>query len=138
MSLSRDGKLKMGPIWDFDLAFSNSLWGGAAMNPYSFYLDKVSWFSRLLQDPVFKAKVKERFNYFYNRREDIYKFINDKALYLKHAAQENENRWNTLYINLVDVAPPTINIWGNYYNEVQCVKDWLHTRFEWLNNEINS
>ncbi len=138
MNLKRDGKLKMGPIWDFDLAFCNSLWGGNAMNPYSFYLDKVSWFSRLLQDPGFKAKVKDRFNYFYNRREDVYKFINDKSVYLKYAAHENENRWHTLYINLIDVAPSSLNIWGSYYNEVQCMKGWLHTRFEWLNNEINS
>ena len=139
MHLKKGEKLKMGPLWDFDLAFGNSLWGKDAMNPHAFYLNNVKWFSRLLTDPAFVTKVKERFNYFYGRQNDIYAYINDTAVYLKYAAQENENRWNTLYVNLnYPVSPKELNVWGSYYNEVQSMKSFLADRLEWLNVEINN
>lgn len=132
MNLTREGKLKMGPLWDFDLAFGNVNYNGCD-NPEGFWVKNVTWYKRLFQDPDFVKQVKERFTYFYNERENIYAEINANAEYLKYAIVENNNKWNTLYV----YTWPNNMIWGSYENEVQSMKIWLEKRFKWLNEQFN-
>lgn len=133
MNLARDGKLSMGPLWDFDIAFGNVNYNGCD-NPEGFWIKPVAWYARLFQDPNFVAKVKERFAYFYDNREEIYKKINTNADYLKYAIVENNNKWGTLYVN----TWPNNMIWGSYENEVQSMKIWLEKRFQWLNEQFSA
>lgn len=128
MNLARNGKLKMGPLWDFDIAFGNVNYNGCD-NPEGFWIKNVSWFKRLFQDPTFVQKVKERFAYFYENRNSIYDQINENAEYLRYSIIENNNKWKTLYI----YTWPNNTIWGSYENEVQSMKIWLEKRFQWLN-----
>ena len=132
MNLKRGGKLKMGPLWDFDIGFANVDYNGSYL-PEGFWIKGVAWFARMFQDPAFVAKVKERFTFFYSHREDIYRNINENAEYLKHAVQENENKWHTFYT----YTWPNYDIWGSYNNEVQSMKQWLEARFEWLKSEFD-
>ena len=133
MNLARNGKLKMGPLWDFDIAFGNVNYNGCD-NPEGFWIKPVSWYARLFQDPNFVQKVKERFAYFYDNRESIYSEINANADYLKYAIVENNNKWNTLYT----YTWPNNMIWGSYENEVQSMKIWLEKRFNWLNEQFSA
>ena len=98
-----------------------------------FWIKNTSWYARLFKDPAFVAKVKERFNYFYGKREDIMREINANAEYLKYAVQENEKKWHTFYT----YTWPNYDIWGSYNNEVQSMKEWLNARFEWLKGEFD-
>ena len=132
MNLKRGGKLKMGPLWDFDIAFGNIDYGNCHFSD-GFYIKFVSWYARLFEDPAFVAKVKERFDYFYNRKNDILNEINTNAQYLRYSVQENNNKWKTFYTH----TWPNYNIWGNYQNEVQSMKEWLNARFEWLKTEFD-
>ena len=132
MNFKRGGKIKMGPLWDFDIAFGNVDYDNCS-TPEGFQIKKDRWYVRLFEDPAFVAKVKERFNYFYNKRDDIMREINGNANYLKYAVQENDNRWHTFYT----YTWPNYNIWGNYNNEVQSLKEWLNARFEWLKHEFD-
>ncbi|MBR2359022.1 MAG: CotH kinase family protein [Bacteroidaceae bacterium] len=131
MNLVRDGKLKMGPLWDFDIAFGNVNYNGCE-KPEGFWIKPVAWYARLFQDPNFVQKVKERFAYFYNKRKDIYTKINTNAEYLRYSIIENNNKWKTLYV----YTWPNNTIWGSYENEVQSVKIWLEKRFQWLNEQF--
>lgn len=132
MNLKRGEKLKMGPIWDFDIAFGNVDYNGTYLTD-GFWIKNASWYSRLFEDPAFVAIVKERFDYFYSRRADIMRNINENAMYLKYAVQENDNRWHTFYT----YTWPNYDIWGSYNNEVQSMKEWLNARFEWLKGEFD-
>lgn len=132
MNLSRNGKLKMGPIWDFDIAFGNITYNDN-FSPYGFWIRKVSWYSRLFSDPAFVRRVKERFSYFYSCKDKIMQNINEDAQYLKHSARENDKVWHIFYAE----NWPTYDAWGNYQNEVQSLKEWLNTRFEWLRAEFD-
>ena len=132
MNLKRGGKLKMGPLWDFDISIGNIDYNGNYI-PEGLWIKQVPWYARLFEDPEFVAKVKERFRYFYSMREEIIQEINDKAEYLRYSVEENENRWHTFYT----YTWPNYDITGNYMNEVQHMKDWLNTRFEWLNAEFD-
>lgn len=134
MNLQRGGKLKMGPVWDFDIAFGNvKEKETTAMFPEGFMLDWSQWYTRLMQDPAFLSKLRERFIYFYNHKEEFISYINTDAQYLKHAAQENQNRWGTFY----HYSYKQYDIWGSYQNEVQSLKEWLNKRMEWMKKAYN-
>ncbi len=133
MNLSREGKLKMGPLWDFDIAFGNVNYN----NNYStagFWIKSVAWYKRLFDDENFVAKVKERFNFFYSNKNLFFGEINENAEYLKYSVVENNAVWNTLYEN----TWPNYAIWGSFDNEVAYLKQWLNTRMEWLKAEFDA
>ena len=132
MHKTRAGKLKMGPVWDFDISLGNVDYV-TNYDPEGFWIKQVKWYNRLLMDPAFVERVKERFDYFYSRRYDIIMHINDDAKYLRRSAAENNNRWGTLY----NYTWPNYDIWGSYENEVQWLKNWLLQRFEWLKGEFD-
>jgi len=133
MNFKRDGKLKMGPLWDFDLAFGNINYNDN-FNPNGFWIkNHVKWYSRMFQDPAFVARIKERFNYFYSHRYELYLAITKEAIALKESVAKNENKWHTLY----NYTWPNYNIWGSYNNEIQYLKEWLNRRFEWMKIEID-
>ena len=131
MNLRRGGKLKMGPLWDFDIAFGNTDY--ANRGPNGWWVKYASWIRQMFKDPAFVARVKERFDYFYSKRDDIMRNINQNAMYLRYSVQENENRWHTFYT----YTWPNYDIWGSYNNEVQLMKEWLNARFEWLKGEFD-
>lgn len=135
MNLSREGKLKMGPLWDFDIAFGNINYNVNAEEPEGFWIKTyVAWYRRLFEDPAFVKLVKERFAYFYNNQNEIFAEINKNAEYLKYAAVENNSKWGTLY----QYTWPNNEVLGSYQNEVQYLKSWLNRRFEWLNTAISA
>ena len=131
MNLERGGKLKMGPLWDFDIALGNYD-NNDNFYYYGFWIKNAEWISRMFNDPIFVEKVKERFNYFYSKKEDIMQEINEKAQYLRYSVQENERCWHTFY----SYTWPNYDIWGSYQNEVQHMKEWFNSRFEWLKTEF--
>ncbi|MBR2206991.1 MAG: CotH kinase family protein [Prevotella sp.] len=130
MNYRRAGKLKMGPIWDFETAFGDAGNSG----PTGFIIKDVSWYSRLFQDPVFVARVKKRFDYFYNHREEIVKSINENAQYLKYAIQEDNTKWDTFE----KYQSSGVDVWTLYQGQVASMKDWFIERMEWLKEQFDA
>jgi len=128
MNLMRGGKLKMGPIWDFENAFNtNSSYNG-------FVVKNSSWFSRLFKDPVFVSKVKERFGFFYMHKNDIINQISANAEYLKYAILEDNNKWNTF----TSATNSDNRAWALYQGTVFAMEKWLSSRMDWLKSEFDS
>lgn len=127
MNLKPGGKLKMGPIWDFDIALGNVNYNNN-QDYTGFWVKNAMWISRLFDDPAFVAKVKARWPYFKAKENDILAFINKNAADLKWSVVENNNKYNTLY----NYTFPNYAIWGSYNNEVLYMKTWLHNRIAWL------
>jgi len=124
----RGEKIKMGPIWDFDQSFGNCDYEEGTRTPEGFWIWHMPWIAQLYKDPYFVKLLKERFCFFYEQKEAIFREINENAQYLRYAVVENENRWHTLYAYNWRNA----NIWGSYDNEVQFMKQWLSARLEWM------
>lgn len=58
-----DGKLHLGPNWDFDPAFGNDGENGtipSLQTSEGWYINNSLWISRMFEDPCFVIKVKER------------------------------------------------------------------------------
>ncbi|WP_455585233.1 CotH kinase family protein [Bacteroides sp.] len=128
MNIVPGGKLKMGPLWDFDIALGNVNYNNNQSYEGFWIKEKVTWFSRMFKDPSFLALVKERLAYFKSRKNDILLDINENATYLKYSVIENNAKWGTLY----QQTWPNYAVWGSYSNEVQYLKQWLDNRFDWL------
>lgn len=131
MNYAPGGKLKMGPVWDFDIAIGNINYNGCE-DYQGFWVKNALWMARMFEDPVFVAKVKERYALLRSRKDEIIAKINSNANTLQWSALENNNRWHTLYA----YTWPNDAIWGSYRNEVQYMKNWLNQRFSWLDTAI--
>lgn len=128
MNHSEDGLLYMGPVWDFDIAFGNVNYNDND-KPEGLWVADASWYSRLLEDPYFLGKVKERFDFYYSSRNDLYRFIDAYADYLKPYVEKNEQRWHTMDKQLW--ANPDV-LFDTYEEYVSFLKNWLERRFEWM------
>lgn len=80
MTLAKGGKLKAGPLWDFDLSLACNPYANEdeeqslAFDPEVFFVRPAMWYPRLFEDPVFVNLVKERLSIFIQRRK-IYLII---------------------------------------------------------------
>ena len=86
MHKDKGGKLKAGPVWDFD-------WGTFVPTTTSFRLSKAIYYERLLQDPVFVARVKERWTELKPKFEEIPDFIESEKNRLDKSADINIRLW---------------------------------------------
>jgi spore coat protein CotH len=132
----RDGKLAMGPVWDFDIGFDNG--GRIPMNDWVINYNKYVlndpwmvhfWWTRLLSDPLFKAAVKQRWT---SLRADqlstskLLQRVDDTASLLKEngAVKRNYEKWDQ-------------NIGVNYDASVNAMKTFLQQRAEWMDATIS-
>ncbi len=127
----RDGKLKFGPVWDFDIAFGNIDYNNNFMED-SLWIYYASWFRRLFEDDIFKEKVRARYESLKPMLDSIGLMIqvNANQLIETAAVERNFERWSIL----------GIGVWPNYspfpktYNgEVLRLQDWIKARMSWLN-----
>ena len=123
-------KIKMGPIWDFDLAFGNVNYSNAE-NPEGFWIKDNLWYKRMFEDPYFKQMVQERFDYYNNNLSLILSKISGFETYLSESQKKNFE----LYPSLLD---PNSEVWpvparfDNHHSYVEYLKTWLDTRMAWL------
>ncbi|MBA7476869.1 hypothetical protein ES707_12265 [subsurface metagenome] len=132
---TRNGKLEMGPLWDFDRSLDST--DGRDNNPESWhgtgdgtdYLNYI-WWDRLFEDPDFRQKYIDR--WFELRRgqfstENINTLIDSMADELMEAQVRNFNRWRN--------APPRF---GSFQGEIDHLKDWLARRTAWIDAQFVS
>ena len=149
MHKDKNGKLKMGPIWDFNLAFGNADYcSGGATNVWAYRFNERCnadfwqvpfWWKRLLQDPVFVSQLKERWNTLRMSvfseasilaKIDAYTTILEKA----GAIDDNFKTWNILGAYIW----PNNFIGNTYDEENNYLKNWIQNRVTWLDGAINS
>ncbi|MEM6841067.1 MAG: CotH kinase family protein [Bacteroidota bacterium] len=130
----RDGKLFMGPVWDFDIAMGNINYSDAK-NAEGWHIRKASWFSRLFEDPAFRQKIKARWNLFKdNEIKATLAEIDNTSAYLQESQTQNFKRWKILH----KTVWPNPVVTGSYEDEVKYMKDWLIKRIEWMDQAVNS
>lgn len=125
-------KIKMGPLWDFDLSFGNVNYADSRYAE-GYWVKEHHWYSRLFQDPTFVSQLQARFTYFRKNQSLIESKIDDYAQRLQWAQQENDDRWQTIGIYVW----PNPVIYDTYDKEVAQMKDWYITRMNWLDGALN-
>jgi len=125
----KNGKINMGPLWDFDWAYSSE---GTHIffqtyNNFSFEYGSI-FFYRFFQDPIFLVKYKERWNEKYNEILDVLNFINELSEKIKIPFAEDYERWKYYYGNIYP---------QNYIEEINRMKIWYNNRISQLNTNLN-
>lgn len=136
MYKDRGGKLCAGPLWDFDLTtFLDS-------NKFLLYDYEVSdlsdpkgerslWFKRLFQDPVFKARAKERWQSYKAGFDGIAGFIDEEAAKLRPSADVN---WSIWKINKGSNRDEDLA----WEDAVARLRENYLDRLQWMDNTINA
>ncbi|RYG14716.1 MAG: hypothetical protein EON92_01105 [Burkholderiales bacterium] len=131
----RNGKLAMGPVWDFDLSMGNAvtLFAQNPGNPATFSnLGQRCWVKRLLQDPAFVQKVKARWQVLRaSQLATLPDFIDARAAALAQSQANNFARWRTLERN----DWPSVVVPAGHDGEVEYLRWWLQRRMEWLDTQ---
>jgi hypothetical protein len=125
-------KIKMGPLWDFDLSFGNVDYADSRYSE-GFWVKENPWYKRLFEDPAFESEVKERFMYFYNNTNVILDKIDEYAAHLERSQAQNYQTWPTLGTYVW----PNPVYFDTHVEEVAHLKEWIAKRMEWLHSEFN-
>ncbi|MCY4299488.1 MAG: CotH kinase family protein [Flavobacteriaceae bacterium] len=146
---NKNGKLFMGPIWDFNLAFGNADYCRAeSTTGWSFEFNSVCpqdhwlvpfWWSRLLSDPYFAGKVRQRWK---ELRSSVFSFqaiskrIDTNYRYIKsHGGfRKNFTRWKILGKRI----QPNFYVGNNHHEEYQYLKEWILKRTLWMDSAIEN
>ncbi len=131
----RGGKLRAGPVWDFDLTFGNDLfhWGLDRSHTDVWQFDNgdntgSKFWRDLYNNPQFKCYLTKRWkelsatngplSYFTigDRMDQVSNLVSEAAI------RENK-RWGTI---------------PNQSGEIAKIKEWLQSRINWLNARLNS
>lgn len=149
LNKDKNGKLKAGPIWDFNLAFGNADYcGGGSSNVWAYkFNDRCSadgnlvpfWWGKLLQDPNYVAKLKARWNELKAgpmAQNILLTNIDGYANVLSKAQVIDKNfaKWPVLGVYVW----PNNFIGTTYNSEVNYVKTWLTDRITWMDGAINT
>ncbi|SAK76696.1 CotH protein [Caballeronia fortuita] len=130
-----NGKLKFGPLWDFDLGAGNVNYSDAQY-PEGFWVAEGPWIARMKQiDPTFETRVRARWDELKAAHIDTltaYIEENAQALEASGAAQRNFRRWPVLDKRLW----PNPVVTGSYRGEVDYLKTWLTRRIAWLDANL--
>ena len=125
LTVSVDGKIELGPIWDFDLSMAGDYEG--------WWMTRTPWFELLLLDPYFVNLVKERFNHFYANKTEIINKIDQLKRYLDLASKQNDSKWATIGTYIF----PNPVYFETYEEELDFLKTWISNRMDWLEQEIS-
>lgn len=120
---SKGGKLKAGPVWDFD-------WGTFIPGATSFYIKNAIWYNRLFLDSDFVALVKSRWSSFKNKFDEIPAFIDSQAALIKNSAEINSRIWPVTSTENGDESL-------GFDEAVERMKRAYQERVAWLDNAIN-
>ncbi|WP_298653380.1 CotH kinase family protein [uncultured Proteiniphilum sp.] len=130
-----DSKVEMGPVWDFEWSVGIGWYEGARPRPANYYVwnSNAFYYDRLLQDPLFKTKVREMWGTI-SITEDILQYIDETAVLLEKSQELNFKRWDIMNIRVSVGGIPM----GSYEKEVECDRQFFINHMNWLNDEISN
>jgi hypothetical protein len=136
---SKNGRLTIGPIWDYDLAFGNAdYYNGAKLFDWQVDFQVQSddfqipfWWQKLMQDSSFTRRINARWRELRKTVLDvprIHAYIDSVAQLLDEAQQRNFERWPILGTYVW----PNAFIGQTYSEEMNYLKQWVNLRVLWM------
>ena len=140
---SVDGRLTMGPIWDYNLAFGNADYYDG-WNPEGWQMDvelgndgfKIPfWWYRIWDDTTYLTAFNQRWQ---DLRESIFSedyimsLIDSATTLIDDAQIRNFQRWPVLD----EYVWPNAYVGGSYAYEIEYLKNWINNRLEWMDSEL--
>ncbi len=137
------GKLEMGPVWDFDLAFGNMYldnpnyddWATVGSGDGNSYIG-ITWYNYLMTDDAFRTKARERWD---EVKDTMLGAALDTLNYYKPlvapSAAVNFDIWNTLGV-ANGYQPQFMQDENTYEKQLQYLTDFLYSRQKWIDANL--
>ena len=125
-------KIKMGPVWDFDLAFGNHYEEEYNL-PEKWYI-QIYWYQSLLKDDSYKHSVFEMWNDSRVLFESVVDLVDMTYAKLKHVASNNFKRWNILG----ETEGMFNKSYDSYDDAVDDLKKWIKERMFWIDSQMQN
>ena len=148
MYKDRGEKLHMGPVWDFNLSLGNDevefrrspetwIYRYNSNLPNDRWLVPF-WWTRLTQDPLFRNRVKERWQELRAGQwsnSSLNQLITDQITPIidDGAVARNFDKWDILGTPIFGNS----FVGNTYQEEVQYMRDWLEQRTAWMDSELS-
>ena len=135
----RDGKIKMEPVWDWNLSFGNAQGKQGYMTDHWYWPQlhdqQYAWFRRLFEDPDFGQRYVDRWatwrtNVFSN--SNVLTRVDRLVATLQEPAARNFERWPILAV----LVGPEYFAGKDYPAEIHYLKDWTTNRFAWIDAQF--
>ena len=144
---SNGGKLKMGPVWDFNIALGNADYcSGGDTHGWAADFNNVCggdywlvpfWWQRLREDPNFRAQIRTRWQQLRSStfsNTAITGMIDSLRTVVNEGQARNFQRWPIMG----QWIWPNNFVGQNYGSEVNYLKTWINGRLIWMDGEIFS
>lgn len=142
---SNGGKLHLGPVWDFNIAFGNANYCQGENTSNFVYLfedycpgDEFSvpfWWRKLMQDEFFLGRLKCRWKELRLgalHTDSLHQKIDNYESLLQESSSRNFDRWNILNEHVW----PNAIVSGSYVSEVDYLRSFIEDRTAWLDVNI--
>jgi subtilisin-like proprotein convertase family protein len=142
---SKGGKLRMGPMWDFNLAWWNADYcAGDDATGWQYDFSSTcpggwqppTWWTRMLEDSWFQDELKCRWTTLrqtFLSNDSLGAKIDSIAQYIDSAKDRHFDKWPLLGIYTWPNPSP---IPADYPGEVVAMKTWILDRATWIDNHI--
>jgi len=139
-----NGKLHMGPVWDYNLSFGNvdfcqsskiSGWVLEEDTPCRGSIPKY-WYD-LLKNDTFRSKLIIRWGELRQNVlsfDNIFNHIDSVSQHINVAQNRNFELWDILD----SYVWPNYQMGFTYQDEVSFLKHWIYNRINWIDNNINN
>lgn len=145
---SNGGKLKAGPVWDFDWAWKNvatcSIFSATDGSGWAHLVNdcvtdnySTGWYIRLLQDSTFSHELRCTYDLYRTTVLDtthIFHYIDSIAARVQNAQVRHFQKWPILGVD--GFAPDVGPVPTTYAAEIAALKDWITLRLAWLDANI--
>lgn len=136
-----DGKIIMGPVWDFDMAFGNhqgdiSGYNGWATAEATYSMVGKNWMTYLVKYPEFMKKVAARWQ---EKKELLLKTafdtIDAQYALVAPSAEKNFKKWNILQ-KQIGIGNVNYNKYSTHELQVEYLKEFLTMRANYIDNRL--
>ncbi len=131
---NRNGKLVMGPIWDFDLSAGNHIEHTESTDPNGWFVLNSYWFGRMYQDTAFRRNVKSHWNLYKPSINAVLSNIHKLSEYLDASQKANFLLWP----NFNDPSWAVPQGYLSFDAQVKYLTSFLERRMAWMDAAINN
>ncbi len=142
------GKLKAGPVWDFDWAFKNlytcDIFQNADGSGWAHLINdcptdnySAGWYIRLLQDSTFANQLRCTYDDYRTNILDtttIFHYLDSIHSLVENAQARHYQKWPILGVS--SQAPEVEPVATTYAEEIAKLKEWITLRLDWLDANI--
>lgn len=144
---SNDPRLKMGPVWDFDIAYGNADYcEGNRHDLWAYKFNEICpfddlqvpfWWEKLMLDPYFFDEVRKEYSHQrisgFLQENKITSTIDSLAEVIQVAQSRNFTRWPILGEYVWPQPQPIATTWNE---EVAELRRWFKNRILWLDGQF--